>query len=224
MGLNLKSLKYFEEITDVLGYKNFKNLRMCQLGDSKIRQCARRYLYRRHNKKRYLKADEYFEDIGFEIITIDLGVGSESISDRVLRYDLSTPFDEEIGTFDFVLDFGTGEHVENQFELFRNIHRLCRINGVIIRINPSNRFGEGHGHGYSFGFYIRLSKLCGYKVIDVREMYGAYGIKNLPHYRNNLYATMLKKRDVDFSLNEFSIVEQEITRKKSFPRKAKDRR
>ena len=96
MGLPLKSIKYFEEIISILRHKNLKDLRMCQLGDAYIRQNARRYLFnemvlRGKNPRRYFRADEYFEDRGFNVTTIDLGIGPESISDRVFRFGLSKP-------------------------------------------------------------------------------------------------------------------------------------
>jgi len=220
MGLRLKSLKYFHEIMDITDIRNFSNLKMCQLGDTKIRQDARRYLYHKHNQKRYFKARIYFTDIGFDVITIDIGVGAEQVDATALNLDLSKPI-ENLGTFDLVLDFGTGEHIANQFELFRNIHRFCKINGIIVRCNPSNRFGEAHGHGYTFEFYAKLAQLCKYKIIDIRETVPNYGMNLIaPCYRNHLYASMIKLEDSKFSEKDFKIAEKEIKWKEEFPRKA----
>ncbi|HEC66977.1 MAG TPA: methyltransferase domain-containing protein [bacterium] len=219
MGIRLKTIKYFEEITDILGYKTFKNLRLCQLGDSKVRQCARKYLYYKNHEKSYHKGSKYFEDLGFKVITIDLGVGAEAVADTVLKLDLSKPMIGPIKPFDFIIDFGTGEHIDNQFELFRNINNLCKPGGLILRCNPSDRFGEAHGHGYTFAFYLELSKLCGYKIIDVRETDPAYQIdQNTPLYRNHLYAAMVKTEHWDFTEDEFSKAEKTIKKRESFPR------
>ena len=217
MGLPLKSIKYFEEIVSVLGYRSFRNLEMCQLGDAYIRQNARRYLFnemvlRGKNPRRYFRADEYFEDKGFNVTTIDLGIGPESISDRVFRFDLSKPLPDNFNNFDFVVDFGTGEHIANQFEFFRNIDQLCKINGVVIRINPSSNHGGPHGlGGYTFEFYAKLAAVCKYDVIDVRETFPQYKIRQFPSRPGRyMYAAFLKTEDSDFTEEEFDVVKSEF--------------
>jgi len=192
MGIRLKGIKYFEEITSILGYKNFHGLKLCQLGDLFIRRDVREFGIR------HGKALNYFKDMGFEVTTIDLGIGTERIGPEVLQYDLSKPIKEKVDKFDFVLDFGTSEHIVNQYEFYKNIHNLCKVNGIVIRSNPSTKYGSGHGlFHYTPTFFIKLSWICKYKIIDVRETAVDYWSKD-PGRKIHIYASLMKTRDSKF--------------------------
>jgi len=221
MGLHFKDIKYFEEITDWLIYKKnireLKGLRLLELGDLWIRQDL-------HNYMKHRLACQYFEAKGFEVAVIDLGVGNDSIEKSekrtkrsILRYDLAQPISLEIGKFDIITDFGTAEHIENQYELHRNIHNLCKVGGIMIRSNPSDRYSPGYPpkhHGlfhYTSDFYIKLSSLCKYKIIDIREMPQRYYPSDIPNRYNFTYATVMKTIDNDFpSVEKFNKVISEL--------------
>lgn len=221
MGLHFKDIKYFEEITDWLKHKeyigSFDGLRLCEFGDLWIRLDL-------HNYMPHRLASQYFESKGFEVSVIDLGIGNEDIvksekrtKKTILRYDLAKPITSKIGKFDFIIDFGTAEHVENQYELNKNIHNLCKVGGIIIRSNPSDRYSGGNPakhHGlfhYTHAFYTKLSRLCKYKIVDVREMTQKYWPSNIPGRKNFTYVTILKVKDNDFpSLNEFNEIAVEL--------------
>jgi len=221
MGLHFKDIKYFEEITDWLRHKkyieDFNGLRLCELGDFWIRSDLHEYMVHR-------VASQYFEAKGFEVSVIDLGIGTENIEQSekrtnklILRYDLSQPIISEIGKFDFIVDFGTAEHIENQYELNRNIHNLCKVGGIIIRANPSDKYSGGYPpkhHGlfhYTPTFYIKLSQLCKYRIVDIREMAQKYWISLIPGRGNFTYATMLKTEDNAFpSLSDFNTIADEL--------------
>ena len=200
MGIRLKGMKYFEEIIDILGYKDLHGLKLCQLGDLFIRRDARSHLNIPHGKAR-----NYFTDLGFEVTTIDLGIGTERIGPEVLQYDLSKSIEEIVDQFDFVLDFGTSEHINNQYELFKNIYNLCKIGGVIMHSNPSTRYGSDHGlFHYTFDFFIKLSWACKYKIIDIRETSIFYQSKN-PGKSVHVFASLVKTEDNKFpSLDIFT--------------------
>lgn len=192
MGIRLKGLKYFEEITNVLGYEDFHGLKLCQLGDLFIRRDARNHFNIPHSK-----AYNYFTDLGFEVTTIDLGIGTERIGPEVLQYDLSKPITEKVDQFDFVLDFGTSEHIDNQYELFQNIYNLCKVEGIIMHSNPSTRYGSEHGlFHYTFDFFVKLSQICKYKMIDIRETSVFYW--KHPNKAIHINASLMKTEDDKF--------------------------
>ncbi len=221
MGMHFKDIKYFEEITDWLMYKeyikDFNGLRLCELGDLWLRADLHKYMIHR-------VASQYFEAKGFEVVTIDLGVGSDSVKKSekrtkrlILHYDLTKPIPLEIGKFDFIVDFGTAEHIENQYELHRNIHNLCKMGGIMIRSNPSDKYCGGHSskhHGlfhYTPAFYVRLSKLCKYRIVDIREMAQKYWPSLIPGRKNFTYAAILKTEDNAFpSLDNFNEIAGEL--------------
>jgi len=225
MGLHFKDIRYFEEMVDWLKYKkyieDFNGLRLCELGDLWIRPDLHEYMTHR-------VASQYFEAKGFEVAVIDLGIGTENIkaSEKrtkraILRYDLAQPIPLEVGKFDFIVDFGTAEHIENQYELHKNIHILCKVGGIMIRSNPSDKYSGGYSpkhHGlfhYTPAFYIKLSQLCKYRIVDIRETAQKYWPSPIPARKNFTYATILKTKNNDFpSLDEFDKITVELGRYK----------
>lgn len=223
MGMHFKDIKYFEEIVEWLEYKKYidscKGLELCEIGDLWLRKDIHRYMS-------YRLASEYFENKGLKVTVIDLGIGSDSVEasekrmgKSILRYDLSKPIipDAE-NRFDFIVDFGTAEHIENQYELNKNMHNLCKAGGIIIRSNPSDKYSCGYPekhHGlfhYTPVFYEKLAKMCRYEIIDIREMKQRYNVTRA--YRKNFtYVTMLKKADNNFmSLDDFNKIAVELGR------------
>lgn len=196
MGMHFKDVKYFEEITDFLGYKDFSGLRLLELGDLFIRRDL-------HDIMKHRLSSQYFEAKGFEVTVIDLGVGTEANATKnIWEVDLSKPVPVVSDsmydcTWDFVVDFGTAEHIENQYWLNWNIHNFCKKDGVMIRSNPSDRYCDGYPekhHGlyhYTPAFYIKLAQLCKYKIVDIREMPQKYWPSYIPNRKNFLYTTLL---------------------------------
>jgi len=221
MGMHFKDIKYFEEMTDWLRYKkyikDFNGLRLCELGDLWIRADLHEYTVHR-------VASQYFEAKGFEVAVIDIGVGADSVEKSekrtkrsILRYDLAQPIVSEIGKFDVIVDFGTAEHIENQYELHKNIHNLCKVGGIMIRSNPSDKYDGGHPskhHGlfhYTPTFYMKLAKLCKYRIVDIREMAQKYWPSLIPRRKNFTYVTILKTEDNTFpSLDNFNKIASEL--------------
>ena len=213
MGMHFKDIKYFEEITDFLEYKTFDGLKLCLIGDLFIRRDL-------HEVMKHRWVSKYFQAKGFEVSVIDLGIGTEIVSNTTLKYDLSKPLPEGIGKFDFIVDFGTAEHILNQYEFNKNMHGLCNVNGVMIRSNPSDTYGGGsakkhHGYfHYTPNFYIKLSNSNKYKIVDIREMaqkYWGYGGNTVARRKNFTYVTLLKGADNEFmSNNQFKIIEGEL--------------
>ncbi len=85
---------------------------------------------------------------------------------------LAINLDREIPTFlkdrfNLVTNYGTGEHVNNQYSFFRNIHELCRINGIMIHALVPIGHWINHGrYYYNQDFTKQLAQLCGYELID----------------------------------------------------------
>jgi len=213
MGMHFKDIKYFEEMTDWLLYreeiKSLDLLQLCELGDLWIRSDL-------HNYTKHRTAKQYFESKGINVTVIDLGIGQDKITEGVLQYDLTKPLPTDIGLFDFIVDFGTAEHIENQYQLFKNIHNICKVDGVIMMVNPSERYSIGskkkhHGlYHYTSRFYLGLAFFCKYEVVDMREMAQKYNVK-LPYRKNFTYVTMIKKENNNFvKENDFKKIAVEL--------------
>ena len=167
MAAHLKCLKYIEEMLYIsggdIGHK------ACQLGNCGLRSKAKDYLgFRIRKLKQFLELGH-----GFEVTVIDID-GKK----KALPLDLSVPIEDEdlLGSFDLLVGFALIEHIEDQYELFKNIHNLCRPGGVIILNGPALGFYKGHGTWkYDFGFFGGLLHACGYGILDARMTPHRYG-------------------------------------------------
>lgn len=56
--------------------------------------------------------------------------------------DLNVPLPKNFGQFDLVTDFGTGEHVFNQWQVFKTIHYLTKMGGFIVWDRPTQGYSE----------------------------------------------------------------------------------
>lgn len=172
MAAHLKCLKYIEEI---LEFTKFKGKRVCQLGNVALRESAKNYIVENYDLQGGGAGglSGHLERIGFDVTIIDIG-GKR----KVLPLDLGLPIEDEslIGSFDLVIGYALIEHIENQYELFKNIHKLCKVGGIVILNCPFTGSYVGHGTWtYNFEFFSTLFKECKYKIHDSRAMPLKYG-------------------------------------------------
>lgn len=138
-------------------------------------------------------ANEYYERKGVEYFCIDV-----SKENGAMDYDLSKPLPIK-KEFDLVTDFGTGEHVgrtkDDLYQVLKNIHNLCKFQGIMIRENPKTGNWPGHGFHYmTKSFYKAFCKEQGYQLLKVGE-HAAMGNTTDGW---NVYAVMRKTDDKPF--------------------------
>lgn len=80
------------------------------------------------------------------------------------RHDLNAPlpFDEQ---FDVVTNIGTGEHVFNQYQVFRTIHARTRPGGVMYHSLPNQGCYDHGFYNYHPTFVHDLAQANGYQVL-----------------------------------------------------------
>ena len=104
---------------------------VCELGDQ----------YTLHKDRKTLSRDWFLE----------LGAGRYEAIDGngrgTIEADLNKPLLMAVGQFDLVTDFGTGEHIFDQAQVWKTLHNLCKVGGHIIVDRPS----EGY---YGHCFYL----------------------------------------------------------------------
>jgi hypothetical protein len=111
---------------------------VCELGDQfvgtkKGRVLARDW-YRSQGTERYVCLDANGLN-GATTIDLNKPLRDEIFND-VQRHILSLGFD-------IVTDFGTGEHIWNQDQIWRTLHELCKPSGHIVFDRPTQGYG-GH--------------------------------------------------------------------------------
>lgn len=135
----------------VLAAKNlggYKGLSMCELGNQHIRH------------RRNQRAKPYFEARGVRHVSIDING-----QDGALPLDLNEEL-PDLGQFDLVTNYGTSEHIKDQYQVFRNVHNLTRIGGMMVHAVPCYDFWPFHGlYGYRDGFFKHLALANEYGVL-----------------------------------------------------------
>ncbi|MBN1799631.1 MAG: hypothetical protein JW822_13730 [Spirochaetales bacterium] len=108
-------------------------------------------------------AKEYFLSLGVNHTSIDING-----QDGALTLNLAKPVTDPalVGNFDIVTNYGTAEHVSNQYECYRNMHNFCRRGGLFIHVAPLVGSWPLHCEHYYYPlFFIRLAEANKYRVL-----------------------------------------------------------
>lgn len=112
--------------------------------------------------KQYGAYKAFFQRCGLRHVSIDLnGMG------QALALDLQEPLDVPGigGPFDWVTNFGTTEHVQDQPAVWANVHRLLKVGGVLVSQTPYPGDWKNHGRWYvTKSWYQELCHLNGYEI------------------------------------------------------------
>lgn len=120
MGILEEPLQFVRDLRPPRGFH------VCELGDQWITTGERRL------------AREFYEELGCgRYVSID-GNGRGTVT-----ADLNVPLHYlQLGQFDLVTDFGTGEHVFNQCQVWKTVHDLTRAGGWIVFDRPIQGYAE----------------------------------------------------------------------------------
>lgn len=105
---------------------------------------------------------DLFTLAGFEYVALDIFQAP-----RTVLFDLNAhePGPGLAGTFDLVLNFGTTEHVVNQYLAHRTIYDLLKVGGVAYHDLPMSGYA-GHGYfKYDPQFFLDLARANGAEVV-----------------------------------------------------------
>ncbi len=152
MGIRKGWLDFTFEAIGSTGLR-FEALEMCELGNQHISVDGINFEI----------AKQYFESLGIRHISIDLNG-----EDGALVLDLSKPIQNEelLGRFDVVTNFGTSEHVENQYHCFQNMHDFTKKGGLCIHAIPKIGHWKDHcEYYYDPSFFKKLAQLCDYSIV-----------------------------------------------------------
>jgi hypothetical protein len=134
-------------------------------------------------------AKEIFELMGVQHVSMDIN-GQNGALPIDLRYPVP---DEFVGKFDVVTDFGCSEHVDNPYEVNRNIYRMAKIGGLIIQAVPYSGTWAGHClYRYRLDAFTKLAEACKNRLQICNT-----------HSDNLLWVVMMKTKD-----NMFPTVEE----------------
>lgn len=108
--------------------------------------------------KQFGRYKAWFERQGIVHTSVDLnGKGG------ALPLDLQKPLN--LGAFDVVTNFGTSEHVEEQYPCWQNIHDAVKVGGYLVSTTPLPGDWPNHGKYYpTLEFYAKFAAHNDYEV------------------------------------------------------------
>ena len=121
-------------------------------------------------------ARQFWEWLGFQYASIDIDGSPDSIP-LDLNYDVLP--DRARKKFDVVTNFGTTEHIANQFNAFKVIHDLTAPGGIMIHAVPAQGLVNHGLLKYNPKWFWMLARSNEYRWLDFD--YWSYGhIRDLP--------------------------------------------
>lgn len=130
-------------------------------------------------------AKEMYKSKGVNHTSIDING-----RDGAIKLDLDKDVPKTLeNRFDVITNYGTTEHVNNQYSVFKNMHNMGRVGCIIFHGVPLIGNWPRHcRYYYSMKFFELLAKACAYTVIDIK-------IFNTDFYKapKNLVACILRK-------------------------------
>jgi len=133
-------------------------------------------------------AKMYFESKKIRHTSFDI-----NNKDGSIKIDLSKPIPKKyFNKFDIVTNAGTSEHITNaQFEVFKNIHDLCKVGGYMIHSIPQKGCWGNHcPHKYTKYFIKKIAQANQYKILFDESI--------LRRGKNYLICGILQKTKMNF--------------------------
>lgn len=109
----------------------------------------------------------YFKNIFPELDITSFDMNGENDSETV---NLSHPIDTKyLKQYDVVTNFGTTEHVQNQYMCWKNIFDMTKLGGIIINEIPKKNHWPGHCK-YYFDETTFESMKKDFKILEVKDV------------------------------------------------------
>jgi len=151
MGIGIEVHEFEKHVLGISGLQ-WPEISICELGNQKIKFLKHR-----------LPAGRYYRKLGVKYhISLDLNG-----KNGAMAVDLDKPVPGKLlNKFDLVTDYGTIEHVNNQYQVFRNMHDVCKEGGIMLHALPPSGHWPGHGrYYYSESFFEQLARICNYSPV-----------------------------------------------------------
>ena len=141
-----------------------------------------------------LTVKKYWENMGVKHTSIDLNG-----KDCAINLDLSKPLPENFfNAFDIVTNCGTSEHVDNQFECWRKIHKSLKVKGFLLSANPEkDKYNRNHCNWfYDMNFFEVFAERLNYTTYLLGRMFFPYNGGYV------IFAALEKTKETEFRFRE----------------------
>ena len=109
------------------------------------------------------KAERLMQLAGFDYTAFDV---YESGRTKVFDLNCDAIPAGDVGTYDVVMNYGTSEHVINQYNVFKVAHDALKVGGVMLNSVPFYGTPEHGFFNYHPKFFTALIKANGYKALN----------------------------------------------------------
>ena len=180
MGIEKSIEDYEKQVLYSLGLE-YRGLKWCELGNQI-----------NYNNE---AAKKVYLSLGVEHISIDING-----KDGALPINLDKPVPAALlDKFDIITNYGTVEHINNQYQVFKNVHGICKENGLMIHIFPLKGHWPGHCRYYYSEIFVKgLADAANYRMLN-------YTILDKDVFRtpkNMIAVTYIKKENSKFISEE----------------------
>lgn len=154
---NLASQAVAESFDDLLGLRPS----VVELGNQTLKNSkARGLIYQRFGIQppmhELTSTKDWYLSLGFSrYLAIDVNTERDAVA-----MDLNLDIGDHYGfreQFDLVTNNGTGEHVFNQYMVFKNMHDLCRVGGFMVHVLPFYRWVDHGFYNYNPNLFACLA-------------------------------------------------------------------
>lgn len=164
MAINRLTIKWIMDLESA--HKIFsKSKSIVELGPSDFTPSALELLRKakQYSKLEKTSVKEWYASLGpTEYVAFDIVEDTRS-----RKADLSKVLNVH-ETWDIVVNFGTTEHIFNQFSAMSNIHNFAKKGGVMLHVIPMSS-GLNHGfYNYHPRFFHSIALANNYEIIDFR--------------------------------------------------------
>ncbi len=109
---------------------------------------------------------DWYLSLGFaRYLAIDVNTERDAVA-MDLNVDLGKHYNFR-EQFDLVTNNGTGEHVFNQYMVFKNAHDLCRVGGFMAHVLPFYRWVDHGFFNYNPNLFPCLANQNGYELREL---------------------------------------------------------
>lgn len=109
---------------------------------------------------------DWYLSLGFaRYLAIDVNTERDAVA-MDLNVDIAKTYQFR-EQFDLVTNNGTGEHVFNQYMVFKNAHDLCRVGGFMIHVLPFYRWVDHGFFNYNPNLFPCLANQNGYELREL---------------------------------------------------------
>lgn len=109
---------------------------------------------------------EFYESIGFKkYLAIDVNTEKDAIAlDLNLDLKKDCNYNEQ---YNLVTNNGTGEHIFNQYTVFKNVHDLCKSGGLMIHNLPFTGYIDHGFYNFHPNLFVELARSNKYAMKEL---------------------------------------------------------